>query len=191
MNAHSADTSHPAIAATAAAPGLYRQVLGPRYDLLSARLRALHGRQGLRVYRGEVTAERGRSWLSRLCAWAAKLPPAYAGAIEVEIAGDAASERWTRRFAGHAMPSRLWAQDGLLCERLGLVRFGFALDVENGAVVWRVRSVCALGLAMPARWFAGVRASESEQDGRYRFDVRADLPLAGLLVHYRGWLDVD
>ncbi|WP_156087872.1 hypothetical protein [Lysobacter sp. Root667] len=91
MSACPADTSHPAVAATAAAPGLYRQVLGPRYDLLSARLRALHGRQGLRAYRGEVVAERGRSWLSRLCAWAARLPPAYAGAIEVEIAGDAAS----------------------------------------------------------------------------------------------------
>jgi len=48
----------------------------------------------------------------------------------------------------------------------------------------------ALGVPLPARWFAGVAARESEADGRYCFDVRAALPLAGLLVHYRGWLDV-
>ncbi|WP_162258793.1 DUF4166 domain-containing protein [Lysobacter sp. Root983] len=173
-----------------AAVSLYRQLLGARYDALPPSVRALHERAGLHRYRGQVESERGTGWLSRLCAWATRLPPATRDAIEVEIVASPESERWLRRFAGHDMPSRLWAQDGLLCERLGLVRFGFALDVEDAAVRWRVARVHALGLPLPARWFDGVSASESEREGRYRFDVRAALPLAGLLVHYRGWLDV-
>ena len=177
--------------ALAAAPSLYRQLLGEGYDRLPTRVRSLHERSGLHRYRGQVESQRGAGWLSRLCAWATHLPPATRAAIEVEIEAKPDSERWLRRFAGHDMPSRLWAQDGLLCERLGLVRFGFALEVEDGALRWRVARVRALGLPLPVGWFAGVQALESEAEGRYRFDVRAELPLAGLLVHYRGWLDVD
>jgi hypothetical protein len=28
-------------------------------------------------------------------------------------------------------------------------------------------------------------------DGRFHFDVRISLPIGGLLVHYRGWLEPD
>ncbi|WP_231118246.1 DUF4166 domain-containing protein [Lysobacter silvisoli] len=177
--------------AETAGEGLYPSLLGERMRQLSPRVRTLHERTGLQRYRGEVVAVRGRSGLARLCCWAARLPPDTAGAIEVEIEADARGERWVRRFGGHAMPSRLWAQDGWLCERLGLLRFAFALEVEHGAVRWRVRKVHALGIPLPLSWFDGVSAVESESESRYRYDVRAALPLAGLLVHYRGWLDVD
>ena len=63
-------------------------------------------------------------------------------------------------------------------------------DAVDGAIVWRVVRVSAFGLPLPARWFTGVGARESAEDGRYRFDVWASLPFIGLLVHYRGWLDL-
>lgn len=88
------------------------------------------------------------------------------------------------------MPSRLWPHDGLLCEKLGLVRFGFRLTVEESVLVWHVVRVHALGLPLPARWFDAVQARESESEGRYRFDVSAAMPVAGVLVHYRGWLAI-
>ena len=37
---------------------------------------------------------------------------------------------------------------------------------------------------------SGVGAREFADGERYAFDVRAWLPLVGLLVHYTGWLDV-
>jgi hypothetical protein len=58
-------------------------------------------------------------------------------------------------------------------------------------LLWRIRRVSSLGIPLSAKWFDGVVAREFEEDGRYRFDVRAALPFVGLLVHYRGWLDVD
>lgn len=175
----------------AAATHLFPALLGERFHALPARVQALHCRFGTQRLHGEVDVVRGPGWLSRLCAWATRLPPAGRGPIEVEIAANAAGERWTRRIAGHAMRSRLWADDGLLRERLGLVTFGFRLTVEDGAILWRVVRASALGVPLPAAWFAGVSAREFGQEDRYCFDVAAALPWAGLLVRYRGWLHVD
>lgn len=173
------------------APLLFPSLLGARFEALPPRVRALHLHRGVQRRAGEVAVERGAGWLSRVCAWATRLPPAGSGPIDVEIVAVPGAERWTRRVAGHAMPSRLWARDGLLCERLGLVTFGFRLHVEDDAIVWRVARVRVFGLPLPARWFQGVGARESQRDDRYHFDVAATLPVAGLLVRYRGWLRPD
>lgn len=179
---------------------LFLALLGEAFDTLPAPVRRLHLRGGAACYAGEVQVDRGRHPLARFCAWATRLPPAGGGALQVEIVAGDGREAWTRRIGGRAMPSRLWAGRGalagLLCERLGLVVFGFALSVEPGPhgarIVWRVARLRVLGLLpLPARWFAGVEAVESvDALGRYHFDVRAALPVAGLLVHYRGWLEV-
>ncbi|MET0815224.1 MAG: DUF4166 domain-containing protein [Pseudoxanthomonas sp.] len=169
---------------------LFQRLLGAGFETLPAVVRTLHATLGHRRYRGQVEVVRGGNPISRLFAWATRLPPAGRGEVEVEIDASQGQERWTRHIGGRPMPSRLWEQDGLLCEQLGLVRFGFRLSVEDGGIVWRVQRVDALGLGLPARWFGHVLARESELDGRYRFDVAAALPVVGLLVRYRGWLDV-
>lgn len=173
---------------------LFPKLLGADFDALPPAVRALHLHEGTAEYRGEVVVDRGHHPLARLCAWATRLPPAGAGPVRVVITASAGREAWVRYIGGRAMPSRLWAGQGgmagLLCERLGAVLFGFAMRVENAEIVWRVAKVRVVGLLpLPARWFEGVEARESaDAAGRYRFDVRAALPIAGLLVHYRGWL---
>ncbi|WP_190285695.1 DUF4166 domain-containing protein [Montanilutibacter psychrotolerans] len=175
---------------------LYQRVLGNRYDELAPGLRCLHERDGRHVYRGKVDIVRGDGLLSRLCAWVTRLPPRGRGPIKVEIIAGDGREQWTRRVGTHSMRSRLWEHDGLLCERLGLVTFGFRMavanDPEHGQFIdWRVARVRALGIPLPLSWFSGVHAREYLRDGRYRFDVGASLPIAGRLVHYKGWLDVE
>jgi hypothetical protein len=171
---------------------LFARLLGNKFDRLPPRVRALHACETTHAYVGRVDVNRGSGLLSRCMAAAARLPARMADReLCVTIEPTARGERWTRRFADHAMPSRLWESRGLLCERLGLAMFGFRLDVRDGELTWRVERVRALGISLPARLFQGVVAREFEQDGRYRFDVRAELPLVGLLVHYRGWLDVE
>lgn len=168
---------------------VFARLLGPAFEALPASVKRLHARRGAVTYHGQVTVERGHGLLSRACAWATRLPPAGEGPISVDIDAGQARETWTRNVGRHAMRSRLWAQDGLLCERLGLVTFGFALAVEEGQLTWRVVRVRALGMPLPAGMFRQVYALEGEAQGRYTFDVYAALPLVGLLVHYRGWLD--
>lgn len=169
---------------------LYQRILGADFERLPASLRELHARGGVRRYAGEAEASRGAGWLSRLCGWIAGLPPAHAGAIEVDIDADRDGETWIRRFGRGAMRSRLRERDGLIHERLGPMAFAFALERVDDGLIWRLRSVRALGVALPLSWFDGMHAREFEQDGRYRFDVRAALPGIGLLVHYRGWLAI-
>ena len=171
---------------------LFRHLLGAEaFEALPAPVQRLHLQQGSRIYRGEVEVIRGYSLLSRLCAWATRLPPAGTCPIAVEIVSDGLRERWTRHVGKHAMASSLWASEGILCERLGLVTFGFRLQTREGGIDWIVRRVRVLGvLPLPVSWFSQVAARESADAERYHFDVRAALPLAGLLVHYRGWLSV-
>ncbi|HEY0505451.1 MAG TPA: DUF4166 domain-containing protein [Lysobacter sp.] len=174
---------------------LYRQLLPARFDDLPPTVRVLHERAGFHRYRGKVEVERGHGVFSRLFAWATRLPAHGRGTIEVEIDSGPHHERWARIIKGRAMRSHLWVDDGLLCERLGLVTFGFRLDVEaigaGNSIVWRVAKVRALGVPLPPRWFDEVIAREYERDRRYRFDVFATMPWIGRLVHYRGWLDVE
>ena len=89
------------------------------------------------------------------------------------------------------MRSTLRASGDLLEESLGLLRFLFALSAKDGAIDWHVVGVRALGMPLPASWFSSVGARESASDGRYCFDIRAAMPLVGLLVHYHGALDVE
>ena len=172
---------------------LFRRVLGDAFDALPARLRALHDiAPGQRsAWRGEAAIARGRNPLARLCALATRLPPANERApTVVEFVATADAETWRRDFDGAPMVSRYRRRGGLLCERLGLVEFAFALRIEAGEILWTTAGVRLFGLLpLPAAWFAGVRCRERERNGRYEFLVEATLPLAGPLVRYEGWLE--
>ena len=126
---------------------------------------------------------------ARLLGAVAGLPPAADDApITVTIDRDGGGETWRRDFDGHVMTSRLSARGGLLTENFGLVRFGFRLAAGRRGLRWRLARASVLGLPLPAGWFAGVAAREFDVDGAYAFEVRAALPLVGLVVDYRGRL---
>lgn len=183
---------HAPAAPASASQLIFPRLLGQDFTRLPRTVQALHLAGGTRRYQGEVDIRRNRNPLARLCGVATGLPPAMnAAPLAVEIVAAPEGERWRRDFGGYPMQSHLWRKAGRLCERLGLVTFAFALGVEDGALHWRVQKVSALGLPLPARWFCGVYAREYEDAGRYCFEVAAALPLAGELVHYRGWLAVD
>lgn len=169
---------------------LFVALLGRKFERLAPPLKRLHATAGNRHYRGNATVIRGRGWISWLLGQLAALPPAAERidiAIAIEVRGE--RERWTRHFGSYRMCSTLWRQGDLLCERLGPLRFTFALDVPGNAIEWRVVHIRALGVPLPVRWFGGVRAHEFAANGAYCFDVAAALPLVGLLVRYRGTLD--
>lgn len=174
-----------------ARPTLFQQALGAPFFNLPASVRGLHANRGTARYAGIATVERGRNPLARLCARLAGLPGAMRDApITVEFVADRKGEAWHRVFGGVRMDSRLAFRDGLLRERIGALQFRHALVANAGAIWWRVRAVRVLGiLPLPARWFGGVRCRESEHEGRYRFEVEAELPLVGRVIRYDGWLE--
>ncbi len=171
---------------------LFQRMLGEAaFAALPEPVRSLHAGADQQCWRGPGRVVRGRHPLARLMAWATRLPPTGEAPVEVTFGRQDGQERWRRRFGSHVMASRLWQQDGLLYERLGLVTFGFALAQRGLGLDWQVRRLRALGLPLPARWFAGVHARESADGERYLFSVDVVLPWIGLLVRYQGWLLPD
>jgi hypothetical protein len=171
---------------------LFRRLLGAAFDSLPHPVQLLHEGRAQLIASGRCDVERGSSLLSRLLAALTALPAEGRDVpVTVVIRADAERETWTRAFRGQRMGSTLHARDGLLEEHLGPATFLFRLDAADGAIVWTLEEVRALGVPLPAAWFRGVTSRESADGPRYRFDVRAQLPIAGLLVHYRGTLDVD
>jgi hypothetical protein len=170
---------------------LFRTVLGAPFDSLPAPIRTIHHGYASRRFEGSCRVERGTSWLSRLCAAVSSLPVAADSTpVCVTIRADGNTETWERDFGGRKMRSCLRHHDGLLEETLGPTTFRFELAAESGAIEWRVVGVRLFGIPLPTSWFRRISARESLERGRYRFDVRAELPIAGLLVHYEGTLDV-
>ena len=172
-------------------PTLFQQALGAAFFRLPESLRGLHSVRGQTRYAGRSTVERGRNPLARLCARLAGLPPAGED-VETVVDFECAPgrETWRRSFGGARMVSTLALHRGLLRERLGPVQFRFALHANDGAIWWTVAGARLFGvLPMPASMFEGVRCREYEQDGRYRFEVEAALPVTGRIIRYAGWLE--
>jgi len=169
---------------------LFGRVLGPAFGQLPPLLRALHSVPRRQVWRGQGSVRRGRHWLVAPCAWLARLPPgADEVPVTVEFVVDAAGERWNRRFGDARMESCLWQRGERLFERLGALRFSFALDAVDGEIHWRAERAWAFGIVpLPASWFTQVRCREREHAGRYEFRVDVALPLAGPFIRYEGWL---
>lgn len=170
---------------------VFAGLLGEAFADLAAPVRALHASDGPPCWQGQCVVSRGSHPLARLCAWAARLPPAGQGVpTTVQFQRRSDQEIWTRRFGAAAMRSRMWPHHGRLRERLGLVQFDFGLSVSNGGIVWNTLGVRVFGLLpLPAAWFARVHCRESADAlGRYTFDVQASLPWIGPVVRYQGWL---
>lgn len=170
---------------------LFAQILGSDYASLSEPVRRLHDAASGTKYRGTATVLRG-GLLASLIGYFASLPSAREdAAINIVIDKNTSGEIWRRNFSGDTMVSTLSVRDGDLAEQLGLVRFVYTLQAIDGAIVWTVRKIFALGLPLPTSWFRGVSAREYASGDNYSFEVCATLPLIGRLIEYRGELQAD
>jgi hypothetical protein len=171
-------------------PSLFRGLVGERFDSLPPVLRAIHEPGGPRDHSGSCHVERGTGLASRLAGALANLPPAGdAVPIRVRISPHGVGERWERDFGGRAFGSSLRAAGGLLEERMGAAVFSFRLAAIDGRIDWSLAGARLFGVPLPRAFWPRMAARESLEAGRYCFDVRVELPLAGPLVHYRGTLD--
>jgi len=169
---------------------LFKRLLGASFEKLPAPIRRVHDGRARKVLSGRCHIARGAGVLVQLLGWASSLPRSgHDLPVKVTFLCNAEGETWSRDFAGQPMRSTLTDRDGCLEEALGPARFRFALSVDESGIAWRVVGIRVLGVPLPAAWFKAVTARQSVRAGRYAFDVRAELPWIGLLVHYCGWLE--
>lgn len=168
---------------------LFARLLGASFSELPASIREIHRGHPSIVVDGACSIERGGNWLAQLSATIAGMPPAAAEVpLRVEIVADAAGETWSRYFGDRLMCSRMRGQGNLLVERLGPLTIAFRLEADPRQIRWIPQSGRVLGIPMPASVFKGIVATEYTANDRYHFEVRAALPVMGLVIHYRGWL---
>lgn len=176
-----------------AAP-FYRHILGSAFDSLPPRVRELHASEAPRRWRGVAEVCRGKSPLARLAAAIIGFPKAAdAVPVTVSFTPEAKGERWTRDFDGRHFSSLQYAGSGknafLLVERFGPAAFAMALVVDGDRMRLVPRRWSLLGVPMPRFLMPGGPSFETDADGKFAFNVEIRLPLAGLVVAYRGTLE--
>ena len=174
---------------------VYRQILGHGFALLPEPIQAMHDlAAGALVAHGRGEVRRGTGPLARLLGAVIGFPPAVADTpvtVTFERKGDL--EVWRRDFGGRRFFSLQEAGRGrseaLMVERFGPLAFSLALVIDAGRMTLVMRRWTALGLPMPMALCPRIAASETVEDGRFRFHVDISHPLTGPIVAYRGWLD--
>jgi hypothetical protein len=171
---------------------LYRRALGPSWPHQSPAGQALHD-AGTSRWTGTCSVDGAETKMGRLVASLFRLPEATAGApITVDFVADDDAETWTRRIGGGAMRSRQFIMAGKpagwIVERFGVFDFDLELQAADRRLRLILRGVRCCGLPLPRQLWPAIEASESEEGGRFCFDVRVEAPFAGRLVRYRGWL---
>ena len=173
---------------------VFRQVLGNRFGELPPSLQRLHSVTGSHVWAGEADIERGKGLLSWLAGRVASFPPAGKGVpVRVTMVQKGKSETWTRQFGRNRFSSHLRQhpedQPGIIRERFGALDFSISLTARDDELAFPVLKGRFLGIPIPRFLLPLSETRESVlPDGSCQFDVAISLPIAGPVVHYRGWL---
>jgi hypothetical protein len=169
-------------------PPLYVRIMRERFAQLPPTLQLMHSITGEGGASGRGSVTRGDHLLARLAARLFGFPETGEHDLHVQFEEDGDVERWTRTFSSHRFSSRLSARGDLLVERFGLLHFGFDLPSVDGVLNMVLRRWWLWKIPLPLALAPRSHAREWEEDGRFHFDVPISMPLAGLVVHYRGWL---
>ena len=171
---------------------LYRRVLGSSYPRQSPAGQRLHD-AGPSRWTGRCRVEGGETGAARLLARLFGLPAATEDSpIVVEFASVDGGELWLRRIGARVLRSRQYLLPGRpphwIAERFGPFAFDLELRAADNRLDLFIRGMRCAGVALPRALWPRIDAAESEEDGRFCFDVQIGLPLVGRLVRYRGWL---
>lgn len=173
---------------------LFKQALVNRWPQLPEVVRRLHEISDYEVFTGQAEVVRGRHPLAKLLAGLFRFPPENPK-IEVTVRKwrTIRGETWERQFGEARFRSHLSQArgQGRVWECFGPFAFELELGVSEAGHDLRVRRGRFFGLPLPSWLLPISRACESVKDGRFHFDVALIAPLGvGLIVHYRGWLEV-
>lgn len=165
---------------------------GHSWPVLPPEIRDLHTFAARATFEGTASVERGRGVMARLVAFAMGFPQAGMDIpVRVTKTRRGGGETWLRDFEGSRFSSILepGPLPGTAYETFGPLRFRLNLAFTVDRLSIDVASGTAFGIPMPRCLLPGTVATESVENGRFRFDVALLLPLRlGLIVRYRGTL---
>lgn len=172
---------------------LFETCLGKDFTRLPPPVRALHAVVRQRHWTGRAEITRGPTGLARLIAALFRFPSAAKDVrVSVHMVRSGATETWTRHFADQRFRSHLTpdtSRPGRMWERFGPFRFAIDLQADATRLSYPVSAGTCFNVPLPKWLLPRSETHEAIDDmGRATFDVALSLPLAGLIVRYRGWL---
>lgn len=175
---------------TARLAPLFASVLGEDFAKLAPPIQELHGQLGVARFRGRANVTGASTFLGHVAARIVGFPASVNDIeVNIEIDADETREIWQRDFGGHTFCSTLTQRGSHVAERFGPLSFTLGLKRDGESLLYPVLSARFLGLPLPRFLTPRSESSESVDDqGRFTFDVKISLPIAGLVAHYRGWL---
>lgn len=177
---------------TPSSHSVFRQVLGPDFNLLASELQRFHSLAGRFELSGKLTVKGPHSIAGRLMSAMFALPKTTTETnFKFELEASAKQEIWRRHFPGRLMVSKMRVGAGVLVERFGPIEFHFRLQADQGQLNMLLQSVTVFGIPSPRLLMPKMRAQETGAQGKLHFSVSAHLPLVGLLAEYRGYLDIE
>ena len=175
-------------------PSPFERILGKALEDLAEPVRRLHSLEGDLTVSGlsDITVDSGiLPWL--ICKLGGLPRSGRDVPVTVRFKPDGRGrELWYRRFADRRYQSEMRATDSvnppLLVERLGPFSLYFRLTPRETSLDWTLVKWRVLGLPMPRWTLPKVACNESGEGDRFIFDIDAAFPIAGHVIHYRGWL---
>lgn len=173
---------------------LYKRILGAAWEQLPQQIRDMHDFTSTHTVEGLADVERGRNPLSWIIGWPIGLPRQGRDIpVRVRFVSDGRRETWTRRFGAQSFSSEQsqgrGLSDKLVEEKFGPFTFGLALVASEERLTLVVRRWAFFGVPLPVALAPFGDSFESVADGRFNFHVEIRVPLVGLIVRYRGYLE--
>jgi len=168
---------------------LWRRILGDEFDALPAAVRAMFDHNGHRFARGTADVVAGDSVIARICIALSGFPaPGTDIPVSILFLSEGAADIWYRTFRNRTFASRHSGSDHVLYEQFGALTFVFRLGGSADAVRFDMTETWLFGITLP-RWARPrIAASQSQADGRFRFEIAVDLPVVGRMVRMTGTL---
>jgi hypothetical protein len=176
------------------APSPFEAILGDGFAQLAEPLRRLHGLDHEVTVFGFSDVAVDPGFLPWLICKLAGLPRSGRDVpIKMRFSPDGKGrEHWHRWFADRHYNSEIRAAQSpkapLLIEHLGPFTLHFHLSPRGDTLDWILVKWCVFGLPMPGWALPKVACNESGDGNRFVFDIDAAFPIAGHVIHYRGWL---
>ena len=168
---------------------LWRRIMGDEFDHLPTTVRQMFDHNGHRYARGSSDVVCGDSLLARLCVALSGFPkPGFDIPTSILFQADGSADIWHRSFGPRRFSSVHLERDGLLLERFGALTFVFRLSGDAGGVTFTMIETQLFGLALPRVLSPRISATQTETNGRFRFEIMVDLPVIGSMVRMTGTL---
>lgn len=172
---------------------IFPALLGKTFHALPIPLQELHRGERSSEWEGKASIRGAQNLAGRIVAALFRLPVEdHQTGARVSIDVTRTGETWTRSFGGKQFRSFLslgtGSEAGLMCERFGIITVAMAITWKDGKLWFAPRRWRIGPLPLPSALRPKGNSFESEREGLFAFDVRAEVPIVGLIAAYEGTL---